>query len=241
MKYTKAIIFLVLLQLLSNINLKSQEGTYVEVRDLESWTSAKINLKANKNWTFGLLNQVRLDNNSTELKSFITQLNTEFKFSKKFEMAMGLRHTLKNDNEGEIQGNENYFRMQLDASFKHKINRFVIKHRFRYTNQNELGISKEEGDYPEKYLRFKSSVDYNIKDWKLDPEFSAEIFSRHVKYGQFNGLDFFRLSFGTSYKLKSFGKIGLQYRLEREINTSYPKTTNIFQVKYAYTIKMKKK
>lgn len=215
----------------------TQEGTYVEVRDLETWTSAEFNLKVDKKWNFGLQSQMRLDNNSSERKSYLTQLSTDYKFTKKFQMGIGFRHTIKNDNEGNIQGNEHFFRFQVNASYKHKANRFDFKHRFRYTSSNEIGVSKIEGDLPEQYFRFKSSVGYNIKDWKLDPEFSGELFSKYIKYGQSNGLDRFRLTIGTSYKLKAIGKIGLYYRMEREINALYPKTTNILQFKYAYTLK----
>lgn len=215
-----------------------QEGTLVEIRDLETWTSAELKLKVNKKWNFGIQSQFRLDQNSSEMKSYLTQFSIAHKFTKKFQIGTNIRHTIANDNSGEIQGTDHYFRIDLETSFKHKINRFDIKHRFRYTSSNEIGVSKIEGDLPKQYFRLKSSVDYNIKDWKLDPEFSAEIFSKYIKYGLFNGPDYFRLTFGTTYKLKSIGNIGLNYRLEREIGKSYPKTTNILQFKYTYTIKL---
>lgn len=237
MKQIKAYITLIALLILGINTVFSQEGQYIEVRDLETWTSAEVNLKINKTWSFGLQEQVRLDNNSTELKSFFTEFTTKYKLSKNIELGTGLRFTNKNDNEGKIQENEHYFRYHFDASFKHKINRFDFKYRLRYSNSNERNVDKLSGDIPVQYFRLKTSVGYNIKNWKLDPEFSGEIFNKYIYNGQSNGLDYFRLTIGSSYKTKSFGKIGLYYRMEKEISSFYPKTTNIIQLKYIYTFK----
>ena len=48
----------------------TQDGEYVEVQDFESWTSIALKFKAGKKWTFDLQEQLRLDNNSSEIKGF---------------------------------------------------------------------------------------------------------------------------------------------------------------------------
>ena len=112
-----------------------------------------------------------------------------------------------------------------------------MKYRLRYTNSNQMGISYEEGDVNERYLRLKVETKYNFKNWKLDPEVSIEFFNNQDKFGQQNGFDQVPLTAGTSYKMGSLGKLGVYYRMERELGLSYPKTTNIIQIKYAYTFK----
>ena len=87
-------------------------------------------------------------------------------------------------------------------------------------------------------IRFKTGLEYNIKKWKLDPKFSAEIFN-HFEEGDENGFSKYRLTLGTDYKFKNFGKIALFYRIEKELNETIPKTTNIIGLKYTYTIKNK--
>jgi hypothetical protein len=215
----------------------AQDGQYIEVRDFETWTSAKLKLKPNKKLTFGIQGQFRLDNNSTELKGFFTELTGGYKLFKGMEIGLGLRYLNKNDNEGATQGSEHYFRYHLDATYKHKVERFALKYRFRYQNRNEIGLSKEEGDVNTQYFRLKASVTYNIKDWKLDPVLSGEIFNKYVKNGYSNGFSDYRLTIGTNYKIKNYGKIGVFYRLENEISSFYPKTTHILRIKYTYTIK----
>ncbi|MEP2024557.1 MAG: DUF2490 domain-containing protein [Reichenbachiella sp.] len=217
----------------------AQSGDYVEVQDFESWTSLALKYKLDKKWTFGLQEQIRLDNNSSEIKSFLTQFTTDYKLSKKFEVGLGLRLINKNDNKGNKQGYEHYFRYHFDASYKHKLDRFSFKYRVRYQDRSELSVhSSNEGD-PEKYVRFKATADYNIKNWKLDPEISGEIFNP-LDGETYDGLSGYRLTVGTNYKIKKLGKIGVSYRLEKELNTTHPKTTNILRLKYTYTLKNKK-
>lgn len=217
----------------------AQEGQYIEVRDFETWSSAKLKYKANKKWSFGVQGQFRLDYNSSELKGFFTEFSTGYKIAKKFEISAGLRYINKNDNEGNIQGTEHYFRYQLDATYKHKIDKFSLKYRFRYQNVNEMGLSKEEGDVPVQYFRLKATAEYNIKNWKFDPILSAEIFNKYEKDSYDNGFSDYRVTLGTNFKTKSYGKIGIFYRIEKEISSFYPKTTHIVRFKYTYTLKHK--
>lgn len=237
MKQIKKIIGVFLFTLLVANSAIAQEGQYIEIRDFETWTSGKLKLKANKKWNFGLQAQMRLDNNSTELKGFFTELSTGYKLFKGMEIGAGIRYINKNDNEGAVQGPEHYFRYHLDVTYKHKMDRFALKYRFRYQNKNEMGISKTEGDVHLQYFRLKASVEYNIKDWKLDPILSGEIFNKYEKNSYSNGFSDYRITIGTNYKTKGYGKIGIFYRLENEISTFYPKTTHILRIKYTYTLK----
>ena len=217
-----------------------QEGTYIEVQDFETWSSVELRYKLPDYWTFGLQQQVRLNYNSTQLKGYFTQLGIDFKPSKHWALGIGLRYITMNDNEGNVQGLEYYFRYHLDAAYMHKADRFSFKYRFRYQNRNEIGLSAEEGDVPLNYTRLRVKVDYNIKNWKLDPVLSGEIFNG-FENGENLGITHYRISFGTDIKTKNAGKIGVYYRLEEEVNTGYPKTIHAIRLKYIYTIKGKKK
>jgi len=204
--------------------------------DFETWSSIEIEYKPTKKWSFALEEQIRLKDNSSVTDQYFTQLQIEYRAFKNFTFGSGLRYIKKNDTKGNIQGYEDHFRFHLDGSYNHKINQFSFKYRFRYQNKNELGISRKEGDFPNQHLRFKTSIDYKIKNWKFDPKFSIEIFNYFEK-GETNGFDKYRVSIGTDYKLKNFGKLSLFYRLERELNVDYPKIINIIKFKYSYNFK----
>lgn len=205
-----------------------------DTKDLEGWSSIGIEYKLNKKWSFELEEQLRLDENISEIGEYFTQLSAEYTLMKNFKIGGGLRFIRENDNEGNIQGYENHLRYNLDATYKHKINDFSIKYRLRYQNKNELSVD----DNANQNIRFKTGLEYNIKKWKLDPKFSAEIFN-HFEKGDENGFSKYRLTLGTDYKFKNFGKIALFYRIEKELNETIPKTTNIIGLKYTYTIKNK--
>ncbi|MDE3742020.1 DUF2490 domain-containing protein [Maribacter polysaccharolyticus] len=206
--------------------------------DLQSWTAISLKYKLNKKWSFELEEQLRLDANISEVSEYFTEIDAEYSISKSFDIGGGLRYVRENDNEGNVQGYENHLRFHIDASYKHKINAFSLKYRLRYQNKNELGVDASEGDYAKQNIRFKTSVGYDFKNWKLDPEFSAEIFN-HFEEGEDNGFSKYRLTLGTDYKIKKYGKIGLFYRMEKELNVDLPETAHIIGLKYAYTIKNK--
>lgn len=208
-----------------------------DTEDLENWSSIRLKYKLNKKWSFELEEQLRLDEDISEIQGYFTQLSAEYSLIKNLKIGGALRFVRINDNDGKVQGYENYLRFHLDASYKHKINYWSLKYRFRYQNRNELSVD----DYANQKLRLKAGIEYNIKNWKLDPEFSAEIFNRIGQEKEDNGFKKYRLTLGTDYKIKNIGTIGLFYRIEKELNETIPKTTNIIGLKYTYTIKNKKK
>ncbi len=231
---------IILLSVIYTHSAFAQNGEYITVRDLESWGSLNLKYKISKKWRIGLEEQFRFSNNSSEIDSYFTELSTDYNFSKHVFGGIGFRYIRQNDNVGKIQGFENHTRFHFDLGYSHNLQRFSLEYRLRFQTKNELGISKEEGDHANNHLRLKVAAGYNIKKWKLDPEFSAEIF-RHYEKGEQNGFNKFRFTIGTKYKMKSFGKIGVFYRMEKELNVNYPMTTNIIGFKYTYTLKRKKK
>lgn len=231
-KYKQSIVKLLLI-----ITVLFTSKNYAQTdSDWASWNTIGVEYKLNKKWSFGLEEQVRLKENISVVDNYFTQLSADYKLFKGFKLGAGVRYIRDNDNQGNIQGYENHFRFQIDAMYKHEINDFKIGYRLRYQNKNELGVSYDEGDYANQNIRFKTSLEYNIKNWKLDPKFSAEIFNRFQE-GKENGFNKYRLTLGTDYKVKNFGKLGVFYRFEKELNVDFPETKNIIGLNYTYTFK----
>ncbi|MFT5336873.1 MAG: putative porin [Luteibaculaceae bacterium] len=211
-----------------------EEGNYYTVRDLESWMGIKVKYKLNKQWGFSLEHQYRLKDNARVLDQKFTEFGIKRKIGKQFSLAVAGRYLRSNDTEGKTQGMESHFRWNTDLGHTFEIHRFTIGSRIRYQRKQEL----QSEDLAEKSIRLKAGIGYNIKKWKLDPEFSTEIFN---EMESLKGLDKIRFTIGTSYKLKKFGAISGFYRIEKELVGAYPATTNIFGIKYQYTFKNKKK
>ncbi len=216
----------------------TQQGEWIEVRDMETWSSIGFELDLNKKWSFSLEEQLRMKSNSTEVDSYFTEFGLFYKGFKNFEVGGNLRYQSINDNKGKIQGYETHFRYNLDLAYSYKVERFKLTYRVRYQNRNEVGVDELAGDYAISKWRLKASVNYNIRKWKFDPTFSAEIFrrSQETTTSEFNRL---RMTLGTKYDLKKFGDIKGFYRIERELNATYPKTTYIWGLAYVYTLKIR--
>jgi hypothetical protein len=225
------VIMLLITVLITNISYGQTDD-----EDWTSWSTIGVEYKLNKKWNFGIEEQLRLKENISEVDEFFTQFNADYKLFKNFKLGVGLRYIRENDNNGKIQGYDNYFRFNIDATYKHEINNLELGYRLRYQNKNELGVSYDEGDYVNQNIRFKTSVKYDFKKWSLDPKFSAEIFNRFQE-GKENGFNKYRLTLGTDYKIKNFGKLGVFYRLEKELNVDFPETKNIIGLNYTYTFK----
>ncbi|WP_405607496.1 DUF2490 domain-containing protein [Polaribacter sp. Asnod1-A03] len=224
-------LMLINIALFSNLNYGQNGDT-----DWESWGTIGVEYNLKK-WEFNLEQQYRLKENFSETDSYFTQFGVEYEMFKNFKLGAAARFISFNDNVGAIQGYEDHFRFQFDGSYKHKIKNLELGYRLRYQNKNELGISTDDGDNPKHTFRFKTSLEYDFKNWKLDPKVSAEIFNRYEEDGDVNTYNKYRFTIGTDYKVKKIGKFGLFYRYEKEMNVDLPEVTNIIGLKYIYTIK----
>ena len=237
-KHFKSFLLLAAAYVLAAPVASAQNGTYHTVRDLESWTSAKLKYKFSKKLDFGIEEQLRLKDDARTVDQYFTEITADYDITKHIGIGLGGRYIKQNDNVGKIQGYESHFRWNVDAAYKHEIKRFDLKYRIRYQNKDELQISEAQGDTAKRTVRLKVSADYNIKNWKLDPEVAAEVFNR---LNNSEGLYRMRFTVGTTYKFKKAGELGAFYRIEKELQGDYPKTTNIIGVQYQYTLKRKKK
>jgi hypothetical protein len=220
---------IVFISILFNLGYSQTES------DFQTWSAIELEYKLNKKWDFTLEGQWRLKENITVTDQYFIQLAAEYELFKNMEMGIGLRYIRDNDTRGNIQGFEDHFRWHIDAAYSYKIKRFKVKHRIRYQNKDELGIGISEGDYIKHRLRFKSNLEYDFKKWKLDPKFSAEIFHR-FEQGRQNEFYKYRLSIGTSYKIKQVGKFGLYYRFENAYKRIIREAFNIIEIKYTYEL-----
>jgi hypothetical protein len=212
----------------------SQDGFNYVSQDLESWNSIGLKYKASQKFDIGFEQGLRFNENASKVDQVLTDLSFKIKPTSYLNFALGLRYLADRGNNDLFDYD---FRYNLDATFKHKLKPFSFKYRLRYQNRNEIGLSTDEGDVKKQHLRFKVSTEYNIKKWKMDPVFSAEIFRDLTRYT--GGFDKLRFSLGTSYSFKKWGELDAFYRIEQDLGTNYPKTTYIIGLGYTFTLKNK--
>jgi len=198
--------------------------------DLLLWSSLKLGYEPNDKWDLSLEGHYRLKDNMSALDSYFGELSVFRTLVKGLKMGVGVRYILENDNQGLQQGTENHFRYNFDLTYQHKINRMALKYRLRYQNKNEFGEPAGREAF-----RIKAGFRYNLRNWKLDPKFSAELLNRFGDRGQTGNR--YRLGIGTEYKLKNAGAIAVFYRIQNDINGEFSSPNHIIGLSYGYTIR----
>tara|TARA_R110002126_G_scaffold72364_1_gene180894 strand:+ start:56892 stop:57602 length:711 start_codon:yes stop_codon:yes gene_type:complete len=233
---SKLFITFATLVFLSNVNY----AQVADNKDFAMWNSVGIKYSPIKKLKLGVEQHIRLKENASETDEYFTEVFAGFEIIKDLEIGGAARFIRENDNVGKIQGYEKHFRYNVDLTYKlDNINKFDISFRLRYQNKRELELEEGVEDIAAENLRLKMGIEYNIKSWPLDPEFALELFNRKRDGLSFIGdakISRYRLTFGTSYNLKKFGKFGIYYRYQENTRVDNTFVTEIFGLKYTYSI-----
>ena len=204
--------------------------------DLEGWSSVGLNLKATKKLSFSVSEHLRSRNDISTVKNYFTQIKANYEVLKNFELGAGIRYITRNDDVGNKQGLESFFRYQFDASYTQKINKIGVLLRLRYQNKNQLGMSEEEGDIAQEFIRTRIGLGYKIKAVKLNVRLFAEHFNQPNNSKLEHTETRTRYTLKLSRKFKKIGAFTVFYGIQ-ENNLNQEKTNKSFLgLKYAYTI-----
>ena len=203
--------------------------------DLEGWSSVGLNLKATKKLSFSVSEHLRSRNDISTVKNYFTQIKANYEVLKNFELGGGIRYITRNDDVGNKQALESFFRYQFDASYTQKINKIGVLLRLRYQNKNQLGMSEEEGDIAQEFIRTRIGLGYKIKAVKLN----VRLFAEHFNQPNNSKLEHetrTRYTLKLSRKFKKIGAFTVFYGIQ-ENNLNQEKTNKSFiGFKYAYKI-----
>ncbi|MDG1331100.1 MAG: DUF2490 domain-containing protein [Crocinitomicaceae bacterium] len=196
----------------------------IQTRDLESWSTISANKDFSKVFGINLEQSLRMYDNSTQIDQYFTNLDLNFNVAKGFSLTGGFRFIGDRDKDDGTY--DNHFRFNGDINYKHTVDRFKFKYRIRLQTKNELGYSREEGDFLRNSFRMRAGVKYSIKGWKLDPEVSYELFRESGKY-TVSSFNKYRISVSTKYKFNKLIELKGFYRFERGLGSLLPESTNI--------------
>ncbi|MBO72057.1 MAG: hypothetical protein CMD35_00435 [Flavobacteriales bacterium] len=233
--------FVLTVLILGNLSGITQNMDAMVDNSAESWSIAELRYYPSKKFRFGIEQQLRFNDNISTFDRTFTELNGRFSFLKNFNFGLTYRYMFINDHTGNTQGFEKHFRWDYYISQKIKVSQFEIQNRIKYQNRKEIRDPSIRCICETRnYWRLKSGVKYKIKNWKYDPYFSSEIFlPTNKREKQLNNR--YRLAIGTDIKISKRQKLRVRYMFEREIKSWNPEANSIFQIKYMYAIKKKKK
>jgi hypothetical protein len=213
------------------------DGVSYVSRDFSTRTEAAFKLRVTKGWSISISEQLQLKTNTSKLDAFFTELGTKYKFKKGFSIGVAYRVIGEQSDEAGILDWEQRFHGDISYAFNAK--RFDFDIRLRGQSRDDLGETKDEGDYARRALRLRFEVKYDIKKWKFDPVVSTEIFLSSEKYVR-SHFSKIRATVGTSYKFKKAGELSAFYRFERDLGTDYALSNNIVGLQYRFTYKVYK-
>lgn len=196
----RKLLFLLTLILMASYSGNSQSGPNAW---FEFELSKKIvkNLKAEFNPELRLTDGFRMD-------SYILEGGLSYKLHRlltiagyyRFENEFNFREKRK------IYEWEPSNRFAFDAKTGLKLDRFDFQFRLRYTN----GADSDQNAERASYFRYRAKVNYNIKDNKLLPFASVEVFHDLIA----EEFEKTRWTIGTSYPINKKNEVGFFYRLQ---------------------------
>ncbi len=208
--------------------IKSYAQETIVTGDLEQWTSIGLSKKINKHWKISLDQEFRFINNMSQFNIYFSDLGVDYKINKYFSLGANYRFYQNKTSEGIFKTQQ---RLSADVKYKHKLDRFTLAYRLRFQNKDEDFFTSSESLYN---LRNKFSVDYNIKNFKIDPYVDVELF-RQIDDFNTNELSKLRWTLGLEYSLKDFGDMQVFYRMDNDLNQTYNKDTYILGVGYKFS------
>lgn len=126
--------------------------------------------------------------------------------------------------------NANRQRIAFNAQARKSLGRFDLGYRFTY-QRNYL-----ERDRQRTILRNRFSVDYNIRKWKLDPEFSVEFFTRTDRPDGWYRLGT-RYKLGTTWSPSKGHSFGPALIYDRDGQVNWPTNRVIWSVDYVINLR----
>ncbi|MCH2045088.1 MAG: DUF2490 domain-containing protein [Saprospiraceae bacterium] len=215
-----------------------QSGGKQPENSTESRISTQIQLRLNKRWRFTLEEQLRLRFSTPIYERSFTELKVAY-LLKKIRFGFAYRFIIQNDVDGLLQSIKQRHRWHGYMAYKFKIKRLSTSFRLQYQFRKQFIPRTHISFGPARhYFRFKTALEYNIKDWKLDPKIGIELFVRPLFNYPNNQAHRYRISIGTDYKIKKRHHLEFRYQFESEFRGWNPKTLHIINLQYRYILKL---
>ena len=201
-----------------------------QVNDAGLWMNAGFEKKLNKKLSLYLSEEVRMNENISEVGTIFTETGAEYKVLKNLNISAAYRFINKRRLDDSYSKRHRYM---IDASYKLKIHKLNLAVRERFQSQYNDINSSAKGHLPENYLRSKLSLKYPLRK-RIETYISAEIFNQ-LNNPDGNEIDNERFTAGITYKISKAADLDSSYLINKEINVKNPMTSYIIGIGYFYS------
>ncbi len=202
---------------------------YTQTNDFEIWSSVQFRKDIGTKITLILKEEFRFNENAARIDEYFTELGIAYSLNKYVEVTAYYRFIKEQQ---PISVYNNCHRFYGDVKIEYEIKRFVLSYRFRIQSKYTDIFSDENGLVPTNYHRNKIQLEYDIRQSRLFPYVSGEIYyNLDVERNGFNKV---RYTFGVEYLTKRKNKIETFYRIQNRFSITDPLTSYILGVSYSY-------
>lgn len=210
--------------LFSSFKLHAQDSI---THDVQLWNYLAMQYDAGP-IVFEIGQGVRQDQNLAQTDKNFVELKGECKIIGGLKTGVQYRYEIKDAKKG-----SKYFnRISGHIKYKQKLNRWAIGSRIKYQRKSEIFEEPEKRDPIAFKTRFKMSVDYNVKSWKLDPQISAELFRATEENGE-GTWEKWRYALGSEYNFTKKDAVEFGYILEYSLDPLAPAINHIAQISFS--------
>lgn len=196
--------------------------------DAGLWLSANVEKKINNGFKILLTEEIRFNENYSQLGAYFTDIGLQYKISKNLNAAFHYRYILR------LQPDlfyETRNRFYIDIAYRYKVDKWSFSIRTRFQDQVKKVSLEESYSQPTFYWRNKLTIKYGLKDFT--PFVSAEIFNK-LYDSKGNEMDEFRLSAGSEYEFNKKNSINGFFLIDKEINVKNPTTSYVVGIGYTF-------
>jgi hypothetical protein len=200
-----------------------------QVSDAGLWTSINLEKQISKKFSVSLSEEVRLNENISEVGSFFTDFGLNLKLNKFVRFGAYYRYSNKRRVDDSYSERHRYY---FDVTLRGKYRFFTLSLRSRFQSQYDDNHSSPEGKTAENYSRNKLSLKYELNK-KINFYTSYEIYTPLRSYDQVFK-DNTRYSLGLEYSFNKMHSIDLSYMIQQESNVKNPWTDYVVCLGYNF-------
>jgi len=202
-----------------------------QVNDAGLWTSVSLEVKVVKKLKANVSQELRFNENITELGAAFTDIGLQYKVSKCWQISANYRFIQRRRIDDYYSFRHRFY---VDAKYEKEVNHLGLIWRGRIQDQySDIGRAAD-GGIPEYYLRNKFTLKWNTKK-TITPYLATELFSK-LDYPHTDFIDGLRAAAGIEYAFTKHHKMDVYYMLQKELYTSKPQTDFIIGIGYLYKL-----
>lgn len=201
-----------------------------QVNDAQMWASVAIEKTFFKKLTISLTEEIRLNENITEMGVFFTDVGLSYKFHKNWRISGNYRIINKRRLDNSYSTRHRYY---FDLAYRKKWYSFTLIIRSRFQSQYTDVNNSETGKIPDYYSRNKLTLKYGVTK-KISPYTSAELFIP-LNNKERQGIDNFRFSTGLEFEFLKNSVIDIFYMYQKEFQVANPERDHIIGVGYTFS------